>query len=444
MSKYASESGEIVMTITGESLITRPVSIYTEPEFTQLRELIRSADAAYTHIEMLFHDYEHPPETNELDPSFAVNKTALRAAPSIIKELQWLGLNITSNANNHSWDFGPGGLLTSKRHLDEHGLVNAGAGRNRAEAHAPAFLDTRAGRVGIVACTDCGPAQSRPGDQRRDMIGRPGVMWLRPWAEYSVDVATFETLRLMASRIGNQDSHKQPFFQRFEKDSDSVFHLGGQPMYTPYPVTRYVRGDDFSFRRTADPDDLRAIVRQVDIAKRSADWVILSIHTHEGGVLPEESGGHFVEAAHEAIDAGADIVVGHGPHRDRGIELYQGKPILHSLGYLFHQAETVPLQPQDSYDLAGLGWDSDAVDYYDMRKPVRYDSSIVRARITSDGLKLEVFPIELSNNGRRSTHGRPMLATGEDADRILGEMARMSAALGTEMTIAGDCGVIQL
>jgi poly-gamma-glutamate synthesis protein (capsule biosynthesis protein) len=431
------------MTLTGESLITRPVSIYQEPEFLRLTEIVRSADAAYTHIEMLFHDYEHPPETNELDPSFAANKTALRAAPSIVGELQWFGINIASTANNHSWDFGAGGLLTSKRHLDERGLVNAGSGRNRAEAHAPAYLDTRAGRIGIVACTDSGPAQSRPGDQRRDMMGRPGVMWLRPWAEYSVDSATFDAIRLMASRIGNRQNHKQPFFQRFQPDSEDVFHLGGQPMYTPYPVMRFVRSDGFSFRRVADPEDLRAIATQVELAKRSADWVILSIHSHEGGQTTDEAGGHVIETAHAAVDVGADVVVSHGPHHDRGIEIYRGKPILHSLGYFFHQAETVPLQPQDSYERVGLGWESDAVDYYDLRAPMTYDSTIVRAAFSLAGIKLEVFPIELSNNGKRSTHGRPMLATGEDAERILANMARMSTTLGTEMTISGERGVIQ-
>jgi len=32
------------------------------------------------------------------------------------------------------------------------------------------------------------------------------------------------------------------------------------------------------------------------------------------------------------IDAGVDMFVGHGPHAIRGIELYRGKPIVHSMG----------------------------------------------------------------------------------------------------------------
>ena len=34
----------------------------------------------------------------------------------------------------------------------------------------------------------------------------------------------------------------------------------------------------------------------------------------------------------QVIDAGADAVIGHGPHVLRGIEFYQGRPIVYSLG----------------------------------------------------------------------------------------------------------------
>ena len=38
------------------------------------------------------------------------------------------------------------------------------------------------------------------------------------------------------------------------------------------------------------------------------------------------------ELAYAMIDAGADIIVGHHPHVLQGIEFYQGKPILYSVG----------------------------------------------------------------------------------------------------------------
>ena len=39
-----------------------------------------------------------------------------------------------------------------------------------------------------------------------------------------------------------------------------------------------------------------------------------------------------VEIAHTAIDAGADLVMGHGPHTPLGIEIYQDKPIFYGVG----------------------------------------------------------------------------------------------------------------
>jgi len=46
---------------------------------------------------------------------------------------------------------------------------------------------------------------------------------------------------------------------------------------------------------------------------------------------------YMTEIAHAAIDAGADIVVGHGPHYCLPIEVYKGKPVFYSLCNLsFH------------------------------------------------------------------------------------------------------------
>ena len=45
-----------------------------------------------------------------------------------------------------------------------------------------------------------------------------------------------------------------------------------------------------------------------------------------------ENRGNLVKFAHEAIDAGADLVVGHGPHVPRAFELYRGRLIAYSLG----------------------------------------------------------------------------------------------------------------
>ena len=59
----------------------------------------------------------------------------------------------------------------------------------------------------------------------------------------------------------------------------------------------------------------------------------------------------FIRAfAREMIDAGADLVAGHGPHLLRGLELYKGKPIFYSLGNFIGQNELVAKIPADGYE----------------------------------------------------------------------------------------------
>ena len=73
--------------------------------------------------------------------------------------------------------------------------------------------------------------------------------------------------------------------------------------------------------------------------RRQADWILVSFHSHEYGYaslvgakthneLSEPA--DFVRAfARSAIDAGADMFVGHGSHTPLGIEFYKGKPIFY-------------------------------------------------------------------------------------------------------------------
>src|SRR5262249_52440140 len=70
----------------------------------------------------------------------------------------------------------------------------------------------------------------------------------------------------------------------------------------------------------------------VDIARArsQADYVIVSFHWGKEGsdtVHPNQR-----NAAHRAIEAGADAVIGHHPHVLQGVERYKGGIIFYSLG----------------------------------------------------------------------------------------------------------------
>lgn len=92
-----------------------------------------------------------------------------------------------------------------------------------------------------------------------------------------------------------------------------------------------------------DVNDIDEVKRVVKELRQNADIVILSFHggaegsayTHVPGKLEYyvgEKRGDVKAMARAAVDAGADVVFGHGPHVVRGAELYKGHPIFYSLG----------------------------------------------------------------------------------------------------------------
>jgi hypothetical protein len=83
----------------------------------------------------------------------------------------------------------------------------------------------------------------------------------------------------------------------------------------------------------ADPRYLQCLHDDIAALREQVDVVVVSCHWGLGkDVLT-----YMTEIAHAAIDAGADVVVGHGPHHFLPVEVYRGKPIFYGLGSLsFH------------------------------------------------------------------------------------------------------------
>ena len=90
-------------------------------------------------------------------------------------------------------------------------------------------------------------------------------------------------------------------------------------------------------------NDLEEARRLVQEAKRKADIVIVSYHGGGEGtdhqhvvkghdIFLGEDRGDLPAFTHAVIDAGADLVLGHGPHVMRGMEIYKGHLIEYSLG----------------------------------------------------------------------------------------------------------------
>jgi hypothetical protein len=81
----------------------------------------------------------------------------------------------------------------------------------------------------------------------------------------------------------------------------------------------------------AEPDSMDAMLADIEKLRREVDVLLVAFHKGIGHI-PAVLAMYERPLAKAAIDAGADIVVGHHAHILRGIEMYRGRPIYHGLG----------------------------------------------------------------------------------------------------------------
>jgi poly-gamma-glutamate synthesis protein (capsule biosynthesis protein) len=217
---------------------------------------------------------------------------------------------------------------------------------------------------------------------------------------------------------------------------------------------RFVVGDRYEKSSLANEFDVHLNLKSVSDARRLADWVVVSVHCHEGGLTRDEPADFARKFAQECVEAGADVVFGHGPHRDRGIELYKGKPILHSLGNFVLHNDLIKWQPADLFQRFGLPPDATSADLYDRRSSVRsspedpleLQSWLALVRFRAGKLsQIELLPLDLgATSGRRSQRGRPVLADGDVAENVLRRVQALSGAFGTKVGIANGRGIVDV
>ena len=146
MTIYQAETGNFTIVLAGDTMLTRKLAPFNEEGFLGLRDIFRSADAAFANLEGTVHLWD------EGTPGITQG-TFMTTDPKLLEDLQWLGVNMVSCANNHAFDYGEAGVLANIRHLDHAGIVHAGTGKNLSEARAPGYLDTPNGRVALVSTT---------------------------------------------------------------------------------------------------------------------------------------------------------------------------------------------------------------------------------------------------------------------------------------------------
>lgn len=426
---FSDARGTITLALTGDAILTRRLSVYEEPEFLALRELVRDATAAFTNLEVLFHDYGE-----EAIPAAASGGTYMRAEPELARDLAWMGFDLVSRANNHTMDFGVGGMRATTRAVEAAGLVHAGAGENLALARGPAYLETPGGRVALVSVASTFADAMRAGPQREDLRGRPGLSPIRYRTRYVVPRDRWEALREIVEEGPLRGGAR----------GDSLFLFGNL----------VVPGEAYGRRTEPDPRDLEEVLEAVREASRQADWVIVSSHSHEGGESREVPAEFLETFARAAIDAGADVFVGHGPHVLRGIEIHGGRPIFYSLANFIFQNETVLLQPADNYERYGLGPGALPGEFQDVRieamgggfpaDPAYWESVLALASFRDGELEeIRLHPVTLGHGLERPVRGRPLLAGPELSRQILDDLRRLSEPYGTRIEVRDGVGIVR-
>lgn len=151
-----------------------------------------------------------------------------------------------------------------------------------------------------------------------------------------------------------------------------------------------------------------------DLKDEGAQVIIASFHW--GEEKAEYPNDVQVELAHAAIDAGADLVLGHHPHVLQGIEQYKGKNIVYSLG---------------NFCFGGNMYPSDM------------DTMIFQQTFTLKGGKLQednvtnIIPCSISSAEDYNNY-QPTPAAGEKETEILNKITQRSQGLSNENTEESD------
>lgn len=428
---------EIQFTATGDSFITRRLA-KRDDHFTQLSSLIKKANVRFTNLEVTVHD-------GEGIPGAVSGGTWAKAKPSVLEEIREYGFNLVAWANNHTLDYSIPGLEATERNLDSYGFIHGGAGGNLASASEPRYLETEAGRVAMIATTSTFHESWAAGDQRPDMIGRPGVNPLRYETTYLVSKKRLHHLKSIASSTKINATEELSIKEGFKTSRmDGKFSFGGHLFEESDTEGKYTTPFEL---------DMKRIIKSIHEAKRQSDYVLVSIHAHEMKANLKEEPAQFIEQfARTCIDEGAHAVIGHGPHILRAIEIYKNRPIFYSLGNFIFQNETVEHLPSDFYQMFGMGHGDNVAEALNRR--TKNDSigfgvnssiweSVLPVWKMKDGVltELYLYPIELGYGQKRHERGWPILS---DQVSILDRLSHLSACYGTEIIVEDGIGKVKI
>lgn len=449
---------EGTLAATGDAIVARsPLVLEGQDGFDDLLAVLRGADAAVTQVEpvLVDDDCRHASFRQVRDQYHSPAPfpgTVMGTDPAVLDGLQALGLNLFTAASNHAADFGMDGLERTLAAFRVRDLPVAGIGERRGDARAPVYADTDAGRVGLVDATTSVPPGWEAGVSSDEFEGGPGVNPLHVEWTYRVPADQLSRLRTIAETAGIE-SVKGEWLRRTNPDwkNDDGFYFMG---------LRFEAATDQrppGIYQSLDECDRRAVLDSVRVADAESDFVVAGVHCHQaaGGDRNTAETPRFLrQFSRDAVDAGANLVVGTGPHALRGIELYDGSAICYSLGNFCFQEEAIYRVPdvRDDQVDAGVpavrggatGGETDSGD--DVSHDADNWRSVVPECEYVDGSvsSATLYPVTLQPRADPPERGLPVRATGEQAREILQTVADRSEPFGTTVSIEGEVAHVEV
>jgi poly-gamma-glutamate synthesis protein (capsule biosynthesis protein) len=201
--------------------------------------------------------------------------------------------------------------------------------------------------------------------------------------------------------------------------------------------------------------DHAGLLESIREAKRAADLVVFTIHAHESPTGLDDDNppppDFLIRLFHDAVDAGADVILGGGPHSLRGIEIYRGKPVFYGIGVFFINGEIKVLQetalsvfPDSTGHAPPPAPPSRSVRAGG--NPASWYDGVVAVTDFEDGraTAVRLYPLDVGNTYDPARRGIPHLADPVNARRILSDLQTFSAPFGTTIEIEGSVGVIRI
>ncbi|MBI4331143.1 MAG: CapA family protein [Chloroflexi bacterium] len=292
-----------------------------------------------------------------------------RVHPDNVKSLVFAGFDVLTHAANHCFDYGPESLLETIDVVRRNNIHIIGVGKDIAEARKPAIIERKGIKVGFLTYCSVMDVEYEARE------GKAGCTPLRASTYYEAQ----------------------------------EYQAGTPPKVITIPWEDDAR---------AMEEDIRKLRRQVDIVVVSMHWGIHKIP----GVLAM----YQPALGYRAIDAGADIIVGHHAHLVKGIEIYKGKAIFYSLGNFAQETPHGLKPPSGAQSLPALAKDGPRDRQYSMMaRCVATKKGIERVSFLPAWINKQLEPEFLPRSDPRF-------------DEVVSYLQRWSGEVGTTLTVEGE------